>query len=83
VAGGCRTVHNEEPHNLYASPNTNRIIKSRMRWAGHVADTEMRHGYKILIGNLMRRDHSEDLGVDGISEWMLRKEVGTVWTGFI
>jgi hypothetical protein len=30
VAGGWRRVHNEELHNLYASPNIIRVIKSRM-----------------------------------------------------
>jgi hypothetical protein len=29
VAGGWRKVHNEEHHNLYTSPNINRVIKSR------------------------------------------------------
>jgi hypothetical protein len=35
VAGGCRRLHNEELHNLYASPEIVRVIKSRrMRWVG-------------------------------------------------
>jgi hypothetical protein len=37
-AGDWRKLHNEELHNLYTSPNTIRMIKSRsMRWAGLVA----------------------------------------------
>jgi hypothetical protein len=31
VAGGWRSLHNEELHNLYASPNVIRVIKSRIR----------------------------------------------------
>jgi len=34
VAGGWRRLHNEELHNLYASPNIIRVIKSgSMKWA--------------------------------------------------
>jgi hypothetical protein len=29
AAGGWRKLHNEELHNLYASPNVIRVIKSR------------------------------------------------------
>jgi hypothetical protein len=36
VAGGWRRLHNEELHNLYASPYIIRAIKWRMRWTGHV-----------------------------------------------
>jgi hypothetical protein len=38
VTGGWRKLHNEEPHNLYSSPNTIGVIKLRkVRWARHVA----------------------------------------------
>jgi hypothetical protein len=35
VAGDWRRLHNEELHNLYASPNITRVITlRRIRWAG-------------------------------------------------
>jgi hypothetical protein len=38
VTHGWRTLNNKELHNLYSSPNTIRMIKSRkIRWLGHVA----------------------------------------------
>jgi hypothetical protein len=43
---------------------------------GHVARMEeMRNAYRILVVNLKRRDHSEDLGMNGsiILEWILGK----------
>ena len=59
-------VHNEELSDLYCSPNTVWVIKSRMRWAGHVARMGKRRGaYRVLVGNLKERDHLEDRGVDG------------------
>jgi hypothetical protein len=34
--GSLRKLHNDEFHDLYSSPNTVRVINSRMRWAGQV-----------------------------------------------
>jgi hypothetical protein len=49
--GSWRKLYNDELHSLYSSLNVVRVIKSRMRWAGHVA--RMREGrgvYRVLIG---------------------------------
>jgi hypothetical protein len=41
--GSWRKLHTDELHNLYSSPNTVRVIKSRkMRWAVHVVRMEER-----------------------------------------
>jgi hypothetical protein len=52
VAGEWRELHSEELHDLYSSPNTLRVIKSRrMRWAVHVARMgEGRGVYWVLVG---------------------------------
>ena len=45
VTEKCRKLHNEELNNLYSSPKTVRIIKSRkMRWVGHVKRMGKRRG---------------------------------------
>jgi hypothetical protein len=50
VTGGLRKLHNEELHGLYSSPSIFRLIKARMRWAGHVARMgEVRGAYNILV----------------------------------
>jgi hypothetical protein len=52
VTGECRKLHNEELHDLYASPSSIRIMKARrMRWVEHVARMgEERNAYMLLVG---------------------------------
>jgi hypothetical protein len=59
VGGEWRRLHNEELHNLYATPSIISAIKSRsMTWVGHVARVgETRNAYNILVGKLVRKYH--------------------------
>jgi hypothetical protein len=46
-----RKLHNEELHDMCSSPNIVRVIKSRMSWAGYIAQMgEERGVYRVLIG---------------------------------
>jgi hypothetical protein len=61
-----RKVHNEELNDLHFSPNIVWVILRAMSWAGYVACTEeSRGGYRVLVGNLRKRQHLEDPGIDG------------------
>ena len=49
--GEWRSLYIEELHSLYRSPIIVWVIKSRLRWAGHVARMEEdRSAFKILTG---------------------------------
>jgi hypothetical protein len=71
VTGDWRKLHNEGHHNLYSSSNIIRMIKSSMRWAGHLARMGrrgMRVGY--WWERQKERDHKEDQDVGG---WTILK----------
>jgi len=84
VTGERRRLHYEELNDLYCSPNTVRLIKWRVRWAGHVARmVEERGCIGSWWGNWREGDHWGDLGLDGwiILGWISwRWDVG-IWTG--
>jgi len=84
--GGRKELHNKQLHNLYTSPYIIKVVKSRrMRLTEHAARTGDENTYRISVGNLKGRDHSENLEVDGkiILEWILEKQDETVRTGHI
>jgi len=51
VTGECRKLHKEELRDIYSLPNIVQVVKSRMRWAGHVACMgEGRGVHRVLVG---------------------------------
>jgi hypothetical protein len=52
VIGGRRKLHNEVHHNLYSSPSTIKMIKSRMMRLGRACSRheKQRNAYRISVG---------------------------------
>jgi hypothetical protein len=51
VRGSWRRLHNEEFHDLYASPNIITVTKlRRMRWVGHAVCMRHEKRYTVLVG---------------------------------
>ena len=87
LTGEWSKLHNEVLNDLYASPNTVRVIKSRrMKWARYVARMGRGELYTgFWSGNPWERDHLEDPGVNGrkIRRWIFRDCDVEEWTGSI
>ena len=51
ITGEWRKLHNVQLHSLNSSPDINRNLKLRLRWARHVACMELsRNAYRISVG---------------------------------
>jgi len=72
--------------NCTAHQTTQVTKRRKIKLAGHIAYMEDKRGsYGILVGNLMERDHLEDLSVDKliILKWILKKWDEEAWTGLL
>jgi hypothetical protein len=96
--GSWRKLHNNKLQSLYSLPNIVRVIKSRMRWAGHEARMGDGRGvYRVLVGRpeskrpLSRPGHmwedniKMDLrlkGIDG-ANWIQLAQERVHWRAFV
>jgi len=74
VTGSRRRLHDVEFHYLYPPPNCIREVKLWLICAIYVVHM----GQKCTEGfdeeNLREKDHSQNLGVDGILKWVLKTQ---------
>jgi len=76
VTGEWRKLHSEELNGLYSTPNTFRVIKSRIGGAGHVQVWGRGEVHtEFWWGNLRKRGHLEDPSVNGkiMLIWIFRE----------
>jgi hypothetical protein len=94
--GSWKKLHNDELHSLYSSPNIVRVIKWRIKWAGHVARMEEGRGvYRVLVGRpeepLGRPGRRwednikidlREIGIDGAT-WIQLPQDRVQWRAFV
>jgi hypothetical protein len=98
VTGEWRKLHNEELNDLYSLPNNVQVVKSRRRWAGHVARRgEGRGVHRVLVGNpagrrplgRSRRRWEGNIKMDlqevegGCGDWMEQAQDRDIWRALV
>jgi hypothetical protein len=87
VTGGWRKMHNEEVHGLYTSPSIIRVMKARMKWAGHVEIFRLcstnitctESGYKYSRASLIRTNWNS--GMIGLANFRFSKVLQNICRG--
>jgi hypothetical protein len=98
VTGERRKLHNVELNDLYSLPNIVRVVKSRMRWAGHVARmVEGKGVHRVLVGKpegtrplvRHRRRREDSINMDlqevggGGGDWMEQAQHRDRWRALV
>jgi hypothetical protein len=88
VTGEWRKLYERELRDLYSSPNVILVMKSRRRWAGHVARMGDKTGAcRVLVGTCEGKRLLGNPGLNGriiiIINWIFKKLDGQAWTGLL